>query len=110
MYVIAARLRTRPGKADGYEALIRDVASACAREECFVQFNIHRGGDDGSEFFLYEIWTDKARYEALRKAPFFQAYLAARETFIESGGIRRSDWSLIQSVQPTAAQSQEDLS
>jgi quinol monooxygenase YgiN len=108
MYVIAARLRMRPGKAEGYDVLIRDVASACAREDCFVQFDVHRGGGDGSEFFLYEVWTDKVRYEALRKTPFFQAYLAARDAFIESGGIEGSE--LIHSVQPAATLLQEDLS
>lgn len=43
------------------------------------------------------IWTDKARYEALRAAPFFKAYLSVRDGLVEPE-IERSDWSLTRSV------------
>lgn len=97
MYVITARLRSRPGMADAYDALLRSVVNSCAGEACFVLFNVHRGGADGRDFLLYEIWTDKERYEAVRAAPFFRAYLSARDGLVEPE-IERSDWSLTRSV------------
>jgi quinol monooxygenase YgiN len=100
MYVVVARIRTRPDSADRYETLIGSVVAACAREACFVQFNIHRGGTDQTEFLLYEIWTDEPRYMALRGEPFFQAYLRDREALIEPP-IDRSNWTLVHTAVST---------
>jgi quinol monooxygenase YgiN len=102
MYVIVARIRTRPDAGDRYEALIRAVVDACARQECFVQFNIHRGGQDRSEFLLYEVWTDKSCYDSLRGKSFFQAYLRDRAALIDPR-IERSGWTLLDSVHPISS-------
>lgn len=106
MYVIVARIKAYAATAARYETLIRDTADACARHACLVQFNVQRGGPDGTEFLLYEVWTDKRSYETLRSQPFFQAYLDARSALVEPH-IERSDWTLVHAVHSQRSNSME---
>jgi quinol monooxygenase YgiN len=97
MYVIAAEIVTKPGLADRYEALLRDVLAFVVQADCFIQFNVHRGGPRNETFMLYEIWTDSIAYRQLREHSSFQIYLRERERLIEPG-VRRSDWTLVEAV------------
>ncbi len=94
MHVIVATITARAGMGDRYEGLLRGVIDQARYADCFALFNIHR---DGDEFLLYEIWSNPQDYAALRAAPFFQAYLVARDELVRPG-FRRSDWTLLHSV------------
>jgi quinol monooxygenase YgiN len=96
VHVIVAEIVAKPGAADRYEALLRDIIAFVATADCFIQFNVHRGGPRNETFMLYEIWTNAVAYAQLREHARFQEYLKDRAQLVEPG-LRRAEWTLLAS-------------
>lgn len=87
MYVVAVDWQTRPDSAEAFATLLREQArnSLAAEPDCH-RFDICQDPAAPETFFLYELYTDKAAFEAHLTSPHMQDFapqadaLTARKT------------------------------
>jgi quinol monooxygenase YgiN len=63
-YVVAAKWRAHPGKADRLLEVIQEMTPASRAEPGCVFYQAQRSEEDPNLFFLYEQYADQAGYEA----------------------------------------------
>ncbi len=63
-YVVAAKWRTHPGKAERLLKLIEEITPPSRAEAGCLFYQAQRSENDPDLFFLYEQYTDEAGYEA----------------------------------------------
>jgi quinol monooxygenase YgiN len=87
-YVVAAKWRAHPGKADRLLEVIQEMTPPSRAEPGCIFYQAQRSEDDPNLFLLYEQYADQACYEAhmetehftrLVKAEAIPELLAARE-------------------------------
>ena len=89
MYALFVTFRIHPGKTDEFVSLMtaNRRASVEAEPGC-QQFDICR---DGDEVFLYEIYDDRAAFDAHTTTDHFYAFEAAAEGMIAHKEVRFFD-------------------
>jgi quinol monooxygenase YgiN len=63
-YVVAAKWRAHPGKADRLLEVIEEMTPPSRAEPGCVFYQAQRSEEDPNLFFLYEQYADQAGYEA----------------------------------------------
>lgn len=63
-YVVAAKWRANPGKADRLLEVIREMTPPSRAEPACLFYQAQRSEEDPNLFFLYEQYADEAGYEA----------------------------------------------
>ena len=78
MFVVTVIFELQPGCAAEFEPLMRAQASnSLAAEPDCLQFDVCRNPSREEEFFLYEIYRDRAAFDAHLDSPHFQEFDAA---------------------------------
>jgi autoinducer 2-degrading protein len=82
LFVVVVEFHLKPGAQSEFRALIDANADASVRNEpgC-LQFDVLEPEDEGDRVLLYEVYTDKAAFDAHRKTEHFQVFSGA------SGGL-----------------------
>jgi autoinducer 2-degrading protein len=82
LFVVVVEFHLKPGARSEFRALIDANADASVKNEpgC-LQFDVLEPEDDGDRGLLYEVYTDKAAFDAHRKTEHFQVFNGA------SGGL-----------------------
>jgi quinol monooxygenase YgiN len=70
-YVVAAKWRAHPGKADRLLEVIREMTPASRAEPGCRFYQAQRSEEDPDLFFLYEQYADEAGYEAHQDSEHF---------------------------------------
>src|SRR5579884_4189095 len=70
-YVVAAKWRARPGKADRLLEVIEEMTPPSRAEPGCVFYQAQRSEEDPNLFFLYEQYADEAGYEAHQETEHF---------------------------------------
>lgn len=63
-YVVAAKWRSHPGKAERLLEVIQEMTPPSRAEPACVFYQAQRSDDDPNLFFLYEQYADEAGYAA----------------------------------------------
>jgi quinol monooxygenase YgiN len=63
-YVVAAKWRANPGKADRLLEVIQEMTPPSRAEPACLFYQAQRSAEDAELFFLYEQYADEAGYEA----------------------------------------------
>lgn len=71
-YVVAAKWRAHPGKADRLLEVIQEMTAPSRAEPGCRFYQAQRSEEDPDLFFLYEQYVDEAGYEAHKATPHFQ--------------------------------------
>jgi (4S)-4-hydroxy-5-phosphonooxypentane-2,3-dione isomerase len=78
VFALVAELHVRPDKRQPFLQAIESNATASVRDESgCLRFDVVQDRDDPDHFFLCELYTDEAAFEAHRSAPHFPAWRAA---------------------------------
>lgn len=77
MYVVCVRVQVLPEHVDGFVAATLANARGTRAEPANLRFDVLRGNDDGTRFFLYEVYVDEAGFRAHQQTAH---YLAWKET------------------------------
>lgn len=89
MYALFVTFRIRPGKTDDFVALMTINRRASVETEPGCQlFDICR---DGDEVFLYEIYDDRAAFDAHTTTKHFHAFEDAAAGMVETKDVRFFD-------------------
>ena len=70
-YVVAAKWRAHPGKADRLLEVIQEMTPPSRAEPGCVFYQAQRSEEDPNLFFLYEQYADEAGYEAHQETEHF---------------------------------------
>lgn len=87
-HVVTVAFRTHPGRGADFLPLMRENARASVADEpgC-LRFDVclpvgGEGGGDGSEVFLYELYADRAAFDAHLASPHYRAFDAATRDMV----------------------------
>ena len=82
-YCLIAKHRAKPGRADAYEArMLADLEQTRADPGC-LQFHVHRGRSDRSQFVIYEVWASMKALREHFEEPFVQRFVEDSAEYIE---------------------------
>jgi len=86
MYTLFVTLQVRSDKRDRFLAAIADNAAASVREEpgC-LRFDVMQDAKHSDRFYFYEIYTDRAAFDAHKAAPHFAVWRQAADDCVVPG-------------------------
>jgi quinol monooxygenase YgiN len=73
-YYIVATVYPKAGKADAVRAEILGIIPEVRKEKGCLRYDLHVLKDGGSSFMFYEIWEDRAAFEAHGATPHMMSY------------------------------------
>jgi autoinducer 2-degrading protein len=89
MYAIIVDFEIEDGQIGSFLPLMTENAAASLRDEPGCrQFDVCQSPDDPQQIFLYELYDDRAAFEAHLGMPHFQAFDAATADMIRSKTVR----------------------
>ena len=89
MYVIIVDFEIDPEQIDDFLPLMCENASASARDEPGCrQFDVCHDPDQPGHVFLYEVYDDRAAFDAHLSTPHFKSFDAATASMIRSKKVR----------------------
>jgi (4S)-4-hydroxy-5-phosphonooxypentane-2,3-dione isomerase len=89
-FVLVVEFEVKADEVDRFHALIAENARASVRDEpgC-LQFDVTRAEDAANRILLYEVYKDRAAFEAHAKTPHFAAFFAAAKPMILNQKVER---------------------
>ena len=88
MYVVTVEFAARPAFADAFlREMVANAAASREREPGCRQFDVCASAEDGV-VFLYEVYDDRAAFDAHLATPHFEAFNAATADWIERKTVR----------------------
>jgi len=95
LYVISVEFELEPGARERFLDLVKENAAASVRDErgC-LRFDVltpRSEGQSGADVLLYEIYTDRAAFDAHRTAPHFLAFDAATRRLVRRKKVTEFD-------------------
>lgn len=89
MYVLTVELRIKPEHVDSFrETIERQARTSLENEEDCHDFQVSVSVEDPFLFLLYEVYSDKAAFEAHVAMPYSKESGAMTKPWIESTAIR----------------------
>jgi autoinducer 2-degrading protein len=90
LFVILVDFQLKPGARPEFRRLIDENADASVRTEpgC-LQFDVLEPEDEGDRVLLYEIYSDKAAFDAHLRTEHFRIFAGASEALIQQKKVTR---------------------
>ncbi|MCY1410397.1 Antibiotic biosynthesis monooxygenase [compost metagenome] len=98
-YGFILQAKTRPEKADAFEALFRSYVALSRAEPGCIEYHMLRDRQDPSLFVFYEIWASKEHLDVHSALPHMQRFHEQRMDYLE----REFDIQLIEMLSPSSA-------
>jgi len=84
-FVLVVEFEVQQGETERFQRLIAENAQASiATEPGCLQFDVARAENNPNRYTLYEVYRDRASFEAHGKMPHFAAFFAAAKPLIAS--------------------------
>jgi quinol monooxygenase YgiN len=84
-FALVVRFTVRPGSEEDFDALIgRTTAEIRAHEPGTLVYACHRVTDAPRQRIFYELYQDRAAFDAHEEQPYVKHFLAARETLLDA--------------------------
>lgn len=88
-YAVVVTFQIKPDSvADFMPMMFANARTSLTQEPDCLQFDVATDADRPSEVFLYEVYTDRAGFEAHLASPHFKAFDAAVADMIASKDVR----------------------
>ncbi|NLU73402.1 antibiotic biosynthesis monooxygenase [Streptomyces sp. HNM0575] len=75
MYSVVARYVVQRGRGEDVAQALRPHISVTRQEPGCLSFTVNRSVDDPDEFVLYELYRDRAAFDAHVASPHYQRYV-----------------------------------
>ena len=82
-YGFILKAKTRPEKAEAFEALFRAYVEPSRAEPGCIEYHMLRDKEDPSLFVFYEVWASKAALDVHSALPHMAAFFAQRFDYLE---------------------------
>lgn len=84
-FALVVRFTVRPGAEDEFDALVADTAVGIRNNEPgTLVYACHRVKDQPRQWIFYELYRDRAAFDAHEATPHTRRFLAERERLLES--------------------------
>ncbi len=85
MYVVTVDFIAKPEHVEVFRvAMLKNARASLTDEPGCRQFDVSVVADDPAHIFLYELYDDRAAYEAHRQTPHFREFDAASASLVAS--------------------------
>jgi autoinducer 2-degrading protein len=74
MYVVCVTVFVKPGHEEDFIRATELNHRSTLQEKGALRFDVSRAEDDPSRFFLYEVYQDKAAFEAHQQTPHYKTW------------------------------------
>ena len=82
MYVLLLKFQVKPENLDQFiEEILVDASTSVAKEPGCFQFDVSRDEDDPNVIYLYEVYADKAAFEAHLETPHLKRWVEVSENW-----------------------------
>ena len=89
MFVVTVDFRAAPGQAEALlAALCQNAARSLADEPGCRRFDVCRSDEGPDRFFLYELYDDRAAFDAHRATPHYAAFADATRGLVAEKTVR----------------------
>lgn len=89
-FVLVVRFALRPGKADAFDALMREtVAGIAAHEPRTLAYAVNAPHDDPDVRVFYELYADEAAWVEHEAQPTTRAFLDSLDEYVASVQVER---------------------
>lgn len=98
-YGFIVKAKTRPEKADAFEALFASFVEPSRQEPGCIEYHMLRDKQDPSLFMFYEIWASKAALDVHSALPHMVEFAEHRMEYLEQD----FDFQLIEMLSASSA-------
>ncbi|MFT5438965.1 MAG: autoinducer 2-degrading protein [Alphaproteobacteria bacterium] len=85
MYVVTVNFEIEPAHVDGFRtAVMRQAENSVSKEPDCHRFDVSVDGADPAKFFLYEIYTDEAAFQAHLKTAHYADFNATTTPWVKA--------------------------
>ncbi|CAG8868135.1 Putative monooxygenase [Pseudomonas fluorescens] len=98
-YAFILKAKTRPDKADAFEALFSAYVEPSRQEPGCIEYHMLRDQQDPTLFIFFEVWASKADLDVHSALPHMQRFSEQRMDYLE----RDFDIQLIEMLSPSSA-------
>lgn len=88
MYIVTVEFDIHPKQLGAFLPLMLENARASRREPACLQFDLSQSEDIPTQFFLYEVYQDRAGFDAHLASAHFKAFDAATRSLVASRRIK----------------------
>ena len=79
MIIVAAKIRTKPGKRDDFIKAAQSVIAATRAESGCLRYELYASTEDVNGLMYFEEWANRAALDAHMKTPHLVAFKKLRE-------------------------------
>ena len=84
-YGLVVRFHLKPGAAEGFDQLVSETVPEIAKHESgTLVYTVHRVDSDPGQRIFYELYADKAAFDAHEAQPHTLRFLEARGQYLAS--------------------------
>lgn len=83
LVTVIAHMRAKPGQEEALRAALEALIPTTQQEEGYVNYDLHRGIEDPSLFYLYENWESVDTHEAHMDRPHLQDFASKLDDLVE---------------------------
>ena len=98
MYVLVVTIDVKPDQKDSLLATLDDARGSVRNEPGCVRFDVIQDEHTENRMYLYEVYADRAAFDAHEASPHTRRYLAARDQYLASTEV---DWLTLQAGKGT---------
>jgi (4S)-4-hydroxy-5-phosphonooxypentane-2,3-dione isomerase len=85
MFLLTVHFHIKPEFSDAFaKAVTRQAVNSKTNETDCLQFDVGRSATDPNHFFLYEVYTSAAAFEAHRQTPYFAEFTKTIGDMVQS--------------------------
>ncbi|MDQ2810540.1 MAG: antibiotic biosynthesis monooxygenase [Actinomycetota bacterium] len=87
LLTVIAHMRAQPGKESELRTALEALIKPTTEERGYVNYDLHQGVEDPSEFFFYENWESAGDLDAHLNAPHLQHFSATMGDLLDDDGL-----------------------
>ncbi|MBN1882983.1 MAG: antibiotic biosynthesis monooxygenase [Deltaproteobacteria bacterium] len=81
--VVIAKMKAKKGSEGKLEAALKDMVAKVASEEGTLAYTLHRSMSDGTEFLLYEKYTDQDAFSRHSETSHFKELMGITASLLD---------------------------
>ncbi len=87
LLTVIAHMRAKPGREQELRELLESLIEPTAKEDGFINYDLHQAVDDPTSFYLYENWTSPEALDARFATPHLKHFVDVKDDLLDEDGL-----------------------